>query len=113
MVATLLANVVVHSGNEHWQSVPWTVTTSTSVVIAIVIVSGVNRALVTGGLVILGVRGTGLLGSRDDNLFELATLCLGGLAALAILHEPWLAILVLVPMIALQRGARVGAAGAA
>jgi diguanylate cyclase (GGDEF)-like protein len=107
MVATLIANVVVHSGNEHWQSVPWTVTTSTSVVIAIVIVSGVNRALVTGGLVILGVRGTGLLGSRDDNLFELATLCLGGLAALAILHEPWLAILVLVPMIALQRGALV------
>jgi diguanylate cyclase (GGDEF)-like protein len=53
------------------------------------------------------VRGRDLLGTRDDNLIELATLCLGGLVALAAVHEPWLCILVIAPMATLQRGALV------
>ncbi len=61
----------------------------------------------TFALLGVGVRGHALLGTRDDNLIELATLCLGGLLSLAVVHQPWLAALVLVPMIALQRGALV------
>jgi diguanylate cyclase len=55
----------------------------------------------------MGARGRVLIGSYDDNLIELATLCLGGLVALAALYQPWLAVLVIAPMYTLQRGALV------
>jgi diguanylate cyclase (GGDEF)-like protein len=54
-----------------------------------------------------GLNGQSVLGSWDDNLLELATLCLGGLASIAVLYEPWLTPLVLMPMILLQRGALI------
>jgi diguanylate cyclase (GGDEF)-like protein len=107
MVGALTASRAVHIAQDAMHEVPQTLAVSVSVLVAIIVYAGVNRALVTAGLLLLKVRGAALLGSRDDNLFELATLCLGGLTALAILHQPWLAVLALVPMIALQRGALV------
>lgn len=44
-----------------------------------------------------------LLGSWADISLEFATLCLGGLTALALLRQPLLAVLVLPPMFVLQR----------
>lgn len=78
-----------------------------AVIVGLAVYTTVNRLLVTGAIVLLGARGRDLLGSRDDNLIELATLCLGGLTALAVLHEPWLTVLVLLPMALLQRSAVV------
>ena len=43
-----------------------------------------------------------LFGSWADISLEFATLCLGGLTALALLHEPLLAVLVIPPMFVLQ-----------
>jgi diguanylate cyclase (GGDEF)-like protein len=43
-----------------------------------------------------------LFGSWADISLEFATLCLGGLTALALLHEPMLAIMVIPPMYVLQ-----------
>ncbi|GAB2455898.1 GGDEF domain-containing protein [Jatrophihabitans fulvus] len=77
------------------------------VVVAILVYTGFNRAMVTCGLRLVGVPWRDLAGSRHDNLLELATLCLGGLLALAVLFEPWLAVLVIAPMVTLQRGALV------
>jgi diguanylate cyclase (GGDEF)-like protein len=78
-----------------------------SVLLAIAVYGAVNRALVTLALLDMGARGRALLGSRDENLVELATLCLGGLLALAAVYQPWLCVLVVAPMAALQRGALV------
>ena len=78
-----------------------------AVVIGLSVYTATNRLLVTGALVLLGARGRALIGSQDDNLIELATLCLGGMTALAVLHEPWLTVLVLLPMALLQRSAVV------
>jgi diguanylate cyclase (GGDEF)-like protein len=85
----------------------------TGVIPALAVVAGlmaftaVNRGLVTGVLLINGVRGKDLIGPFNDNMVELATLCLGGLTALAVTHQPLLAALVLLPMALLQRGALV------
>jgi diguanylate cyclase (GGDEF)-like protein len=78
-----------------------------AVVTALIVYTGVARLLVTGALMLLGARGRDLIGGKDDNLIELATLCLGGMTALAVLHEPWLTALVLLPMSLLQRSAVV------
>jgi diguanylate cyclase (GGDEF)-like protein len=81
------------------------VTGAVAVLTALLVYAVVNRSLVTVALVLLGVRGKQLRGTWEDNLLELATLCLGGLAVLAVRDEPWLAILVLLPMVLLERGA--------
>ncbi|MEO8888126.1 MAG: GGDEF domain-containing protein [Jatrophihabitantaceae bacterium] len=78
-----------------------------TVLVALIIYTLVARVLITGAVLLLGARGQDLIGSRDDNLIELSTLCLGGLTALAVLHEPWLTVLVLLPMSLLQRSAVV------
>jgi diguanylate cyclase (GGDEF)-like protein len=104
-IGCLGAGVIVRATNDIWVTLPWMLSGIVSVSLAIVAYTLINRALVTVGLVILGARGRVLLGSADDNLIELATLCLGGMVSLAVLYQPWLAILVLPPMITLQRGA--------
>jgi diguanylate cyclase (GGDEF)-like protein len=105
MIGCLGAGLVMRSVEAHWSHSPWTL--SMSVVVVIVVHAAINRALVTVALVALDVRGRALLGTRDDNLVELATLCLGGLVAVAVTYQPWLSLLVLVPMVSLQRGALV------
>ncbi|WP_033294761.1 GGDEF domain-containing protein [Amycolatopsis jejuensis] len=44
-----------------------------------------------------------LVGTWEDNAFELATLCLGGLAALAFVGQPVLVVFVLPPLLLLHR----------
>jgi diguanylate cyclase (GGDEF)-like protein len=46
-----------------------------------------------------------LFGDSESNALELATLCLGGMTALMVNQQPFLAMLVLIPMGVLQRGA--------
>jgi diguanylate cyclase (GGDEF)-like protein len=77
------------------------------VFLAIAIFTVLNRTLVTGFVLLVGIRGRDLAGSWEDNMLELATLCLGGLAAVALLYNPALTILVLIPMVLLQRAALV------
>jgi diguanylate cyclase (GGDEF)-like protein len=107
LIGCLGAGSALRAWSASWGDFPWTLSGAVSVFVVIVAYTVINRSLVTAGLMTLGVRGRVLLGSADDNLIELATLCLGGLVALAVLYEPWLAILVLAPMITLQRGALV------
>jgi diguanylate cyclase (GGDEF)-like protein len=48
-----------------------------------------------------------LIGHWDDNMLELATLCLGALAALALASNPWLVVLVMAPLLVLHRAVLV------
>ncbi|WP_326838115.1 GGDEF domain-containing protein [Amycolatopsis rhabdoformis] len=43
------------------------------------------------------------LGNMDDNLLELATLCVGGLLVMVLSQEPLLSVLVILPLYVLQR----------
>jgi diguanylate cyclase (GGDEF)-like protein len=107
-VATCLVSIAaLRAWAPNWEHLGWALGGSLSVLIVIAIQTAVNRGLVTIAFLTTGVRGKILIGSRDDNLIEFATLCLGGLVALAAAHEPWLCILVVAPMVTLQRGALV------
>lgn len=107
MLACLTASVVVHHGLPFTDGLPWALSGAIAVLAAMAVHALVNRVLVSVALLCVGAQLKDLHASRDDNLIELATLCLGGLVAIAALHEPWLCILVLAPMVALQRGALV------
>ncbi|WP_375499446.1 diguanylate cyclase [uncultured Jatrophihabitans sp.] len=106
LLGCLCAGVVVDAVTTH-SSLPLRLSGTLAVVLAVAVYTTINRVCITVALVWVGVRGRDLVGSRDANLTELATLCLGGLVGVAIAHEPWLVILALVPMITLQRGAVV------
>jgi diguanylate cyclase (GGDEF)-like protein len=47
------------------------------------------------------------LGGWDDNLLELSTLCVGGLVVVVLPHQPLLPMLVILPLLVLQRSALV------
>src|SRR6266496_1367009 len=88
---------------------------SSAVESAIVVIAGLATfAAINVGLVAIGMylamkpqRAAVVLGTWEDNALELATLCIGGLTALAVLHQPWLTVLALPPMFVLQRSALV------
>jgi diguanylate cyclase (GGDEF)-like protein len=107
MLGCLSAGYALREWSPQWAGLQWTLAGAVSVFVAIAIHTTINRGLVTIALLGVGVRGHGLAGSRDENLIELATLCLGGLVAVTAVREPWLCVLVIAPMVTLQRGALV------
>jgi len=107
LLGCLAGSLALQHGSAALGDLPWALGGLASVLLAITVYGVVNRALVTIALLYMGARGKELLGTRDDNLVELATLCLGGLVSLAVIYQPWTAVLVLAPMVALQRGAVV------
>ncbi len=79
--------------------------------LAVVTYAVVNNALVTGAIALAsdtaptgwGGRLRVLLGQPDDAVLEMATLSLGALTALTLTINPWLVLLVLVPLLVLHR----------
>jgi diguanylate cyclase (GGDEF)-like protein len=104
IMACLFAHFIMDSTASH---LPSGVGIAAGAATAIVAYGATNRLLVMVWLVIGGVPLRDLLGSPDDNLLEAATLCLGTLVALAVIYQPLMAALVLLPMVLLQRGALV------
>jgi diguanylate cyclase (GGDEF)-like protein len=76
---------------------------------AVLVYVVVNTLLVAGVIALThdwrGVRE--LVGRWDDNALEVATLCMGGLAAVTIGSTPWLVALVLPPILVLHRAVLV------
>ncbi len=109
MLASLACGTLVH------HVVPAADKPTSALVSALIVGVGIgiyaliNTSLVSGGIYLATrpERAVTALGTWDENLLEFATLCLGGLTALAVLHEPWLTLLALPPMFTLQRSALV------
>lgn len=93
----------------HLTSLPRGASAAAIVVLGLTMYTIVNRSLVFGAVYIDsgGRNKLNIIGTWHDNQLEIATLCLGALAALALLFQPWLVLLVLPPMFSLQRGALV------
>jgi diguanylate cyclase (GGDEF)-like protein len=76
---------------------------------AVLVYVVVNTVLVAGVIALTsewpGIRA--LIGRWDDNALEVATLCMGGLATVAIASTPWLVALVLPPILVLHRAVLV------
>jgi len=79
------------------------------VLLAMVLYTAVNTSMIAGAIFLsarpLPVRA--LFGTAEENGLEVATLCLGGMTGLTVVYTPWLTVLAVVPLVALQRGALV------
>ena len=73
--------------------------------LAAVVFELVNIGLVAAGIYLYTSQRSAadLIGTWEDNAFELATLCLGGLAALALVEQPVLVVFVVAPLLLLHR----------
>ena len=107
LISCFMAGIALRALHHVWGHLPLALSGCVTVLLAIFVYGLVNRVLVTLGVMSLGNHLKDLLGTPDDNLIELATLCLGGLLAVGISREPWVALLVIAPMVTLQRGALV------
>ena len=90
-------------------SIPSDLRAALAVLLAISVYIVINRTLVVGAICIAS-RSASIsmfVQTWEDNALELATLSLGGIAALLVTGHPWLTVLVLAPMFALQRSAMV------
>jgi diguanylate cyclase (GGDEF)-like protein len=90
-------------------SLPTGVAISFTTVAALLVYFVVDTTLLFGMryLAIRPVPFSALFGAAEDAELEIATLCLGGLAGVTLLYQPWLILLVLPPMAVLQRSALV------
>jgi diguanylate cyclase (GGDEF)-like protein len=107
ILGTLCAAEAVRHWSGMWSGLPWAAGGAVAVLVAMAVYTLVNRLLISIALLLAGAPVRELRGTSHDNLIELATLCLGGLVGVAALHTPWLCVLVLAPMVTLQRGALV------
>jgi diguanylate cyclase (GGDEF)-like protein len=80
------------------QTVAW-------LVVAIVAYSVVNLGLVAGAIALMTTERTArrLLGTLDDGVLEYATLALGAIAAILLVHTPWVVVLLVPVLYALHR----------
>jgi diguanylate cyclase (GGDEF)-like protein len=80
-------------------------------VLAILAYVTVNTGLVASAIALSAPRPrprpAQLIGHWDDNVLEIATLCLGGLVAVALWAHPWQVPLVLAPLLVLHRAVLV------
>lgn len=108
VVLAVIASAAARDRVEDWLGVPSAFAVLGGVLVATLLYTMVNR-----GLIVLMARllnpgaAIGIVGSWSDNVLELSTLCLGALTGVVLIHEPALCVLVLLPMVLLQRGALV------
>jgi diguanylate cyclase (GGDEF)-like protein len=109
VLACLAASSVLHRGNWAAHAGPNHFGYVSVLLTALVIYTATNRVLISVALVLSGGPRTvsALIGSWEDNSLEVATLCLGFFTSLALVDQPLLAPLMIVPTLLLQRGALV------
>lgn len=107
----VLAAVAAHAVSQRFGGLPHDAADVVGVVglaVAVLVYALVNTALVACAIA-LSTGGTSrrLLGRWDDNALELATLCMGALAAVALVSSPGLVLLALPPILVLHRAVLV------
>jgi diguanylate cyclase (GGDEF)-like protein len=80
-----------------------------ALVVALLAYTTVNSGLVAGAIALSTPQPTAVqvLGHWDENMLEIATLCLGALTAVALAINPWLVVLVLPALLVLHRAVLV------
>ena len=80
-----------------------------AIVLAIAVYAVVNTALVAAVIALDEPRSRlgELFGHWDDNMLEIATLCLGALTAIALGTNPWMVLTILPPLLVLHRAVLV------
>ncbi|HEY3737721.1 MAG TPA: GGDEF domain-containing protein [Jatrophihabitans sp.] len=108
VLACLTTTAVRSFVEQRVSGIPSGLVTLIAIVAAAIVYTAVNRLLI-----ILAARLANpqarlpIIGSWGDNALELATLCLAAMSGVVLQHEPALCVLILLPMVLLQRGALV------
>jgi diguanylate cyclase (GGDEF)-like protein len=92
-----------------WGGSRWAVVGAPVLVVGILVFATVNSALVAGAIAVNnpGAKVEHVLGDREQNMLEIATLCLGGVVAAVMTINPWLVVFVLPPVLVLHRSVMV------
>lgn len=108
VIAVLATGAVRANIESRVANVPWSLVTAAAIVSAAAVYTYVQRVLViSAARQIYPDADLHLIGSWEDNALELATLCLGAMTGVVLIHQPWVSVLVLLPMVLLQRGALI------
>jgi diguanylate cyclase (GGDEF)-like protein len=109
VIAVAVGERVMQLAGHHAHSLSGGPTTALVIGASLVVFTLLNRALVFGAIYIAsgGKQAQNILGTWAENSIEIATLCLGALIGVAMFYQPWLIVLALPPMFALQRGALI------
>ncbi len=105
ITACLVSRLVMSSFAQHSSALPESAAGVLTICLGLAVYLAVNAAVLHTAIY-LAVRPDSLralLSSWQEISLEISTLCLGGLTALALVHEPLLAVLVVPPMFVLQR----------
>lgn len=109
MLGALAGSMLFHAPRPHIPYLADGALEAVAVALALAAYTVLNTSMVAGAMYLaarpLPVRA--LFGTGEENALELATLCLGGMTALALMYKPWLSFLVIVPLVLLQRGALI------
>jgi diguanylate cyclase (GGDEF)-like protein len=109
ILACLTGSTVVHLSAGPLGHLSGGASAAGMVLLAMVIYTVVNTSMIAGAIFLsarpLPVRA--LFGTAEENGLEVATLCLGGMTGLTVVYTPWLTVLSIVPLVALQRGALI------
>jgi len=105
LLSALSGRAVVNADWWHQANIPVGAAALASVIFGIAAYVAVNTLLILSAiyLAVRPVPVRSLLQSSQEVWLEVASLCLGGLAGVAMLHEAWLSVLVLPPMVVLQQ----------
>jgi GGDEF domain-containing protein len=106
VLSCLAASAVMASFSDGGLASPWSVSV---LALGVLVFLTVNTALVAGAIAVNSPQANvaAIVGEWDENLLEIATLCLGALAAAAIAVNPWLVAFVFPPLLVLHRAVLV------
>ncbi|MHA6783789.1 GGDEF domain-containing protein [Pseudonocardia saturnea] len=106
VLSCLAASAVMASFSDGGLASPWGVYV---LALGVLVFLTVNTALVAGAIAVNSPQANvaAIVGEWDENLLEIATLCLGALAAAAIAVNPWLVAFVFPPLLVLHRAVLV------
>ncbi|MDT4894820.1 MAG: hypothetical protein QOE97_3855 [Pseudonocardiales bacterium] len=108
VLACLAANAVRESTGDMLSGWSREFASALAIVVAALAYTATNRLLIVCAARSANPEApVGIIGTAADNALEISTLCLAVMSAIVLLHQPELAVLVLLPMALLQRGALV------
>lgn len=110
IVLACLSTTLVRSNIQaHLHAIPSAIAMAIAIIGAGLVYTTINRVLVVIAIHLMHPQTplSMVKGSTADNVLELSTLCLGAMTGIVMLSNPALGVLVLLPMVLLQRGALV------
>lgn len=109
VLCCLVSGAIAHATQHALPTAAASVAYAIAIALALLTYRLINMAFIAAAVVLAspGAGRRALVGTPDANVLELTTLCLGAATAVLALRDPLLLVLMLAPVVVLQRGAMV------